>query len=348
MSRATCQQPLATTKTAASFLSIVIPAYNAERTIARAVQSVRAQTLQSLDIWVVNDGSTDQTGAIVDALAREDKRVHVIHQRNRRPYQARLTALKCITTPYFTFLDADDWIEPECYARVLEWMQMNDLDVAAFDMFDRALPRVAEECFLTPEAIDKGVIYPLLVKGSPLPYTCNKIYRHHYDFSTFEALSIHTFDDMILNLNLLRDVKRVGVLHEPFYHYEVTEHSSVSQYSQQKLNDFIAAMHYRQVALAKWYNIPADAAEHTFWVIRNARVALVLIATAPGIPWDERHRLAKALLTLPEVSSALTIAKGASARLLRWARSMPTMTFLLLRPLRSLWHCLPLRFRLRA
>jgi glycosyltransferase involved in cell wall biosynthesis len=336
------------TKGSSPLLSLLVPAYNAERTLARAITSLRSQTYRNLEIWIINDGSTDATGAIAEAFARQDARVHVLHQRNRRAYLARLTALKVLRGAFFAFIDADDWVEPETYAKTLAFMHAHQLDVAAFDIAGRPTSPVKEELFLTPQALYTGVVEPQLVKGLPLPYLWNKVYRSHVSTAEITALNLLTFEDMALNLHFFRQVKRVGFLHQPFYHYEITSASSVSNFSSQKLEDFILAMRFRVMALAKWYGIAREATVHRDWIIRNARVALVLIATAPKLRWEERLTLAQRLLALPELTHAMTTARGLSAGLLRAARRMPQMTFLLLRPLRWIWQHLPMRLRLKA
>ena len=73
-------------------LSIIVPLYNTEKYIRRCLESIQAQTLQELEILVVDDGSTDRSPAIVDELARKDKRIHRFrHEENRGLFHARLT-----------------------------------------------------------------------------------------------------------------------------------------------------------------------------------------------------------------------------------------------------------------
>jgi len=94
-------------------VSVVIPAYNVEPYVREAIESAVAQTVPPHEILVVNDGSTDGTGAVADALAREHSHVRVFHQDNGGPAVARNTAIAAATGEFLTFLDADDAMVPD-------------------------------------------------------------------------------------------------------------------------------------------------------------------------------------------------------------------------------------------
>lgn len=329
-------------------LAVILPAYNAERTLPRALDSLLAQTHTHLEIWIVNDGSTDATGAIADTYARKDPRIHVLHQPNQRLYATRLRALQRITAEYFTFLDADDALAPEAYAETLAFIDEHHLDMAIFDIQGLSLPATTPyDLYLTPDAIRTHVIHAMLALGYPLPYLCNKIYRNTYDVATIPSYNLHTFEDLVLNLTLFQPLQRVGHLHKAFYHYNITPASSVSNISHQKLDDFALAQRLRYQSLTQTYGYSPDDPSHSAWLIRNARVALILIATAPHLRWSERLQLHQRLLSFPTLNEALATHRGASARLLRLSRRFPRTLFLLLRPLRALWKRLPLKLRLK-
>lgn len=94
----------------APLVSIVMPAYNAERYIGEAVRSVLGQTLADWELVIVNDGSTDGTGAVVDAL--RDPRITVLHKANGGIGSARNRALEVARGTFLCFLDADDVMPP--------------------------------------------------------------------------------------------------------------------------------------------------------------------------------------------------------------------------------------------
>ena len=94
-------------------VSVIVPAYNVESYLREAIESAVAQTVAPLEVVVVNDGSTDGTGAVLDALAREHASVRAIHQENGGPAIARNTAIAAATGEFLTFLDSDDAMEPD-------------------------------------------------------------------------------------------------------------------------------------------------------------------------------------------------------------------------------------------
>lgn len=94
-------------------VSIVVAAYQAERFLADAIRSALGQTHDRVEVLVVDDGSTDRTGAVADEWAAEDRRVRVVHQPNGGPSAARNAGLRLATGDLLCFLDADDVLLPD-------------------------------------------------------------------------------------------------------------------------------------------------------------------------------------------------------------------------------------------
>ena len=90
-------------------ISIIMPAYNVESYVCRAVESLQHQSLEDFELLVVDDGSTDRTGAILDAIAERDIRITVFHTKNAGAPAARNYALAHAQGTYVLFVDADDW-----------------------------------------------------------------------------------------------------------------------------------------------------------------------------------------------------------------------------------------------
>ncbi len=101
-------------------ISIIIPAYNLEQYIGATLDSVLAQTEQNLEVIVVNDGSTDGTGRVVENYAEKDNRIKVIHKANGGVTSARLRGVAEAAGEWIGFVDGDDDIEPQMYERLLE------------------------------------------------------------------------------------------------------------------------------------------------------------------------------------------------------------------------------------
>ena len=94
-------------------VSVVIPAHNAEETIAKTLQSLLAQTLLNWEAIVVDDGSVDRTVEVIKAVASQDSRIRVVSQSNMGVSAARNTGIHLAQSDWLLFLDADDWIAPD-------------------------------------------------------------------------------------------------------------------------------------------------------------------------------------------------------------------------------------------
>ena len=99
-------------------VSIVVPAYNAAETIQETLASIQAQTVPNWEAIVVNDGSTDETEAIVQEIAAQDSRIRLFSQSNQGVSAARNTAISHVRYDWLGFLDADDWLAPQYVERM--------------------------------------------------------------------------------------------------------------------------------------------------------------------------------------------------------------------------------------
>ena len=92
-------------------ISVIIPVYNVESWLRRAVGSLQNQTCTSYEILLVDDGSTEGSGALCDKLADDDVRIRVIHQENQGAAAARNAAIEIARGDYLYFMDGDDWCD---------------------------------------------------------------------------------------------------------------------------------------------------------------------------------------------------------------------------------------------
>lgn len=119
--------------------SIIIPVYNSEKYIEKCVSSITQQTHQDLEILLIDDGSTDNSGNICDELSKTDSRVKTIHQENGGTSKSRNTGLKEATGDYIMFMDNDDlWSTKEGLAAINSQLLESKADVL---MFDSAIER---------------------------------------------------------------------------------------------------------------------------------------------------------------------------------------------------------------
>ncbi len=110
-------------------ISVILPVYNVEKYLREAVASVQRQTLGEIEIILVDDGSTDGSGSICDAIAREDARVRVIHQENGGLTAAWKQGVRQATGAYIGFVDSDDWVQEDMYERMFQAAKEQDADI---------------------------------------------------------------------------------------------------------------------------------------------------------------------------------------------------------------------------
>lgn len=110
-------------------ISVIVPVYNVEPYVERCVRSLMAQTYKPLEIILVDDGSTDKSGKICDALAEEDSRIKVFHQENAGVSAARNAALAVAKGTWVGFCDSDDWVENDMYEILHCLVTENSADV---------------------------------------------------------------------------------------------------------------------------------------------------------------------------------------------------------------------------
>lgn len=109
-------------------ISVIVPVHNTADYLRKCVDSIRNQTLKSIEIILVENLSTDQSADICDEYARIDKRVKVLHLSEAGLSIARNEGLKVASAPYVGFIDSDDYIEPTMYQEMLDAIELYQAD----------------------------------------------------------------------------------------------------------------------------------------------------------------------------------------------------------------------------
>lgn len=110
-------------------ISVIIPVYNVEAYLPQCLDSVLAQDYSSLQVIVIDDGSTDGSGAICDEYAARDSRVVVVHQKNGGAAAAKNAGLRIASGKYLSFVDSDDFLEPGAYSYMIGRLNESNADV---------------------------------------------------------------------------------------------------------------------------------------------------------------------------------------------------------------------------
>ncbi len=200
-------------------ISVIVPVYNVSGYLDRCMQSLVKQTYQNLEIILVDDGSTDNSGDLCDQWAGRDSRIQVIHRKNNGLSQARNTGLNAATGEYITFVDSDDILSPQL-CQVLYEVMGGTADISIcdaehvfedkpyeFSVTDRVETMTAEQA-----------ICQLWYQKGFLPSAWGKLYRREL-FEGKEFTSDRIFEDIDLMHELFYDAKTIVYNHSRLYGY---------------------------------------------------------------------------------------------------------------------------------
>ncbi|WP_226038117.1 glycosyltransferase family 2 protein [Aquibacillus saliphilus] len=207
-------------------ISIIVPVYNVEKYLGKCVNSILKQSYQNFELILVDDGSQDNCGMICDRLAKNDKRIKVIHKSNGGLSSARNAGLKFATGKYISFIDSDDYIHPNMYEILYNYLQKYCSDIVICD-FVRVLENVKHPYekinvdqnvrnYSNIEALEN--IYTSL--GTTFIVSWNKLYKRHLFFNLkFEEGRIHE-DEFIAHKILYKSSKITYVQCELYYYVQ--------------------------------------------------------------------------------------------------------------------------------
>ena len=111
-------------------VSIIVPVYNVEKYLEKCLDSIVKQTYENIEIILVDDGSTDKSGTILDQYAEMDNRISVIHKKNEGVSTARNTGIEAARGEYICFADADDYLMPDYVEYLLTLAVDKNADIA--------------------------------------------------------------------------------------------------------------------------------------------------------------------------------------------------------------------------
>ena len=203
-------------------ISVLIPTYNVAPWIAGTLDSILAQSYTNLEIIVVNNGSTDETGRILDEYAARDPRLTVIHQDNNGLINARETGIRHATGDYVSFVDGDDTIDVDFYERLLSNALQYDAEIShcgiSFDFPDGHSEAHYGTGIVLVQDRNEG-LQELLRAERIEPSLCSKLYaRHLLDDSCLDPTVVNN-EDLLRNFVLFSRAKRSVFQDFCGYHY---------------------------------------------------------------------------------------------------------------------------------
>ncbi len=216
-------------------VSIIVPVYNAEKTISRCIESILGQEYINFELLLMDDGSKDESGRICDSFAKNDTRIRVIHKENSGVSDTRNLALNLAQGKYLQFLDADDWITPNATRTFVESAETANADMVICDFYRVIDKRVSQKGSIDEEGLLTQEEYASHMMENPADFyygvLWNKFYRrdiieqHHLRMNS----AISWCEDFMFNLEYIRHANRFYAVQLPLYYYVKTKGSLVSQ-----------------------------------------------------------------------------------------------------------------------
>lgn len=218
-------------------ISVIIPVYNVEKYLKRCLDSVINQTYKNLEIILIDDGSTDNSGKICDEYAQKDERIIVIHKENGGVSSARNKGLDICIGDYISFIDSDDWINLEYFRKLYNNLIENNSDISCCDYIRignnddiRLSDSVAEIQILNGEDILKFYLKEELT--SP----CAKLYDKK--FWVYNRFPIgKTNEDIFTIFKVFSEIERIVYdKTQLYYYYRNYDSTTKSKFSRKNLD----------------------------------------------------------------------------------------------------------------
>lgn len=207
-------------------VSIIVPVYNTKKYLEKCITSIINQTFKSIEIILVNDGSTDDSLSLCRKLEKSDRRIRVFSQKNSGPSCARNFGLQRANGDYILFIDSDDYIESNMVEEMYNIMIRGQYDMVMcnYDIIDGDKVRSKKTKFNGEYLIkDKNVFLEQLYTTDfdIIPSPCNKLYKKDIINSNniFFDERLSRAEDFWFNFEYLKNVKNVYVINKEFYKY---------------------------------------------------------------------------------------------------------------------------------
>lgn len=202
-------------------ITIVVPVYNAELYLDRCVGSILGQTFSDFDLILVDDGSTDRSGALCDEYALRDARVAAIHQSNKGQAAARNAgidrAFRSSDSRWISFIDSDDFVAPSYLDTLLSAVRDNDTEISVCDLIKTESSEIPEQVApadilcMTPEALwEKNRL------AATIP-VCKLFSKRAFGEFRFPVGMVH--EDELLIYRILFSCDKVAYYNAPLYYY---------------------------------------------------------------------------------------------------------------------------------
>lgn len=298
-------------------LSVIIPCYQVEHLMGRAVDSVFAQSFRDMEIILVDDGSRDGTPALCDAYADRDPRVKVIHQPNGGLSAARNAGMAIATGEYMAFLDSDDYLRPDAYEKMFAAMEHCGADCAccgythAFD--DGALGETVAAPFPDglhgAEEIMQGIVLPLLQDRLRKGMFTGMVWRYIFKAETVRRYALRFTDayleDELFLIRYFSHPTSMAAVDEGLYFYYLNRNSLTRSYRADMTEIYRRILRAKE-ELVREFSLPVreDWKDNCAWMELLADIGNEF-GRGHKVSTGEHIRNLKTLAAVPEYRHAL-------------------------------------------
>ena len=207
-------------------ISVIIPVFNVEPYIRKCLDSVLNQTYNNLEVIVINDGSTDNSGKICDEYAEGDRRVRVFHKENAGVSAARNAGIEAASGDYLAFADSDDYLELDMYEKLYAACKENNADMAVCNynlVYDNR--SIAKYSKMRNETANVHAdVYGYFCKYCACPKPNNYIWTRLYKTEIIKKSGVRfenykLGDDTLFNFKLLPHIRKAAFISDGLYNY---------------------------------------------------------------------------------------------------------------------------------
>jgi len=218
-------------------VSLIVPVYNASRYLQKSINSMIHQTYPNIELLLINDGSTDNSGDICECFAKQDERIKVIHQKNAGPSAARNRGIKEASGDYIQFADSDDYLDLHMTEQLVKAME-DDTQLAICG-YQKILTRgdhlIKSEVYRLPK---KGRLakeqflacFGELYQYYFIHFNWNKLYEARVikESGLLFDLEVNWGEDLLYNLRYIEKCRTIRLVSDPLYYYVDSNASSIT------------------------------------------------------------------------------------------------------------------------
>ena len=238
-------------------VSVVVPIYKVEEYLVRCIDSILKQTYKNLEVILVNDGSPDNCGQMIEKYKEKDHRVITVHKENGGLSDARNEGMKYVTGSLTMFVDSDDWLDETMIETMVNKLNENAADIvqsAFFYAYDDKLllDAYSSDDYKPPELLDNDTLMFELVKNKKIKnFAWGKLYKTKI-IKEIPFKKGVLFEDVFWAHQVMHHVNRYVILEQPFYYYFQRDDSIVGTFTPNHL-DLIKGMKERHDFLKQYY-----------------------------------------------------------------------------------------------